>query len=228
MASAAPCMSPCSVKGKSCWQIDFWQTSRLLQWSCTVWLPQQQVFEGGSRYPKDQWKFLVSHWAPVLFWSQLESCISACLRILECSLWSYHRGTSDLQLLEWFLFRIWGWCLHPAVPPVPAWTTQQHSAVDGYAGSSGARDLWPKAASCCLLTALSGYSCFLLLFQFSGLRVKNAQEITYIKNRHMWKQPSGWYSLAHDLGNDGAKVAWAASAEPLGCYTLWNPLDMIM
>lgn len=51
----------------------------------------------------------------------------------------------------------------------------------------GVRLLLAKVASRCLLTALSGYSCFLLLFRFSLLkgRVKNSQEMTYIRTRCM-------------------------------------------
>lgn len=108
----------------------------------------------------------------------------------------YSAPCGDLTLMAvGVILRMWGWCLHPALPPAAPSAMQQCLVmVLALVVVTGGVHLL-------LATPLSGCICFLLLFQFSLLkgRVKNSKEIIYIKNRCMWKQPSRWYSLAHEI-----------------------------
>lgn len=122
----------------------------------TGWLPLQQVPQGAVRAPGFSW----SH---MLLWSRWgHQGTSSCLRILECSLWSHQGGTSGLQLLgvifsAEFEVDVSTLPCHQQ-PPVPPTSVAQQLVMllVLVVETWGVGLLLAKAASCGLLTALSG------------------------------------------------------------------------
>lgn len=83
--------------------------------------------------------------------------------------------------------------------------------------------------SCVLLSSYCTFwlQLLLLLFQFSLLkdRVKNSQEMTYIKSSSVWKWPSRCYRLAHEMW-ETIDLRWHRTPQPsllavTHCETLW-------
>lgn len=202
--SVAPYMSPRSAEGKVLLAERFLADIGIFAMVMVMPL----VGHLSSRYPKELWELPVSHWATHCFGVTLESSrhfeLFEDTRVLLVVSSGENLRLTAVGVIFSSEFGVDVSTLpchqQPPVPPssVVQWLVMLLVLV---VETWGVHLLLAKAASCCLLTALSGYSCFLPLFQFSLLkdRAKNSQEMTYIKNRCMWKQPSRWYNLAHKI-----------------------------